>query len=351
MWADTQLKEPVILHGQRRMGKTSILHHLEKNLGPAYVSVFANLQTLAAVDSTGAFVFNLCDEIQRRLRKAKIDVPAPQPGDFAEPFTGLRRFLNEVEDRIQGGRWLVLMLDEFEMIEEKIKDGAIRQDVLYQFRDAMLNRPRLAIVLAGLHTLDEMTRDYWSPFFSGSRNVKVSYLDPDAAEMLITNPWDGFDLEYDREAVQLVSDVTGRQPTLLQSVCSALIDRANARLEKEGPQYSPRVMRADVIAALNDVTDSSTYFDAVWKELKDGERMVLAALTDAQPRWDTPAPCAEVERRLHGSLSQDDIAWAWDQLKQRDMIVIDGGQARHYVELVRRWVRAHKPLSELLKAR
>jgi len=243
------------------------------------------------------------------------------------------------------------MLDEFEMIEEKITAGAIRRDVLYQFRDAMLNRPRLAIVLAGLHTLDEMTRDYWSPFFSGARNVKVSYLDPDAAEALITNPWDGFELEYDREAVNLAADITGRQPTLLQAVCAALIDRVNTRLEKEGAQYSPRVAPEDVKAVLNEVQTSSTYFDAVWQELAKNERLLLAALADAQSRWDEPAACAEVERRLHRHLSTDDIDRAWDLLQQRDMIVVANGQARFYVELVRRWARSQKPLAELLKAK
>jgi len=351
MWADAALKEPVILHGQRRMGKSSILHHLEKNLGPAYVALYANLQSLAAVDTTGALVYNLCDEIHRRLRKASVETPAPQPGDFAESFTGLRRFLNEVEDRLGDGRWLVLMLDEFEMIEDKIKDGAIRPDLLYQFRDAMLNRPRLAIVLAGVHTLDEMTRDYWSPFFSGSRNVKVSYLDPDAAEVLITNPWDGFELEFERDAVRLVADVTGCQPTLLQAVCSALIDRVNARLEKEGAQYSPRVAPDDVKAVLNEVQASSTYFDAVWKELDDNERLVLAALAEAQTHWNVPASCAEVEHRLQSHLSPDETDRAWDLLKKRDMIILDGRQAKFYVELVRRWVKSHKRLPELLKPR
>jgi hypothetical protein len=342
-WADATLKSPVILHGQRRMGKTSILYHLEKNLGPAYVTVYANLQSLAAVDSTGAFVYNLCDEIQRRLAKARLVVATPQLSDFAvEPFIGLRHFLNAVEDQLGHDRWLVLLLDEFEMIEEKIKAGVIHQDLLYQLRDAMLNRPRFAIVLAGLHTLDQMTRDYWSPFFSGARNVKVGYLDPDAATTLITNPWDGFELEYDRDAVQFIADVTGSQPTLLQSVCSALIERANARLEKEGPQYHPRVTLADVEAVLGEVELTSTYFDAVWRELADNERCVLSAVAVAQTQWNVPVSRSEVNTKVCDQLSPAEFDQAWDLLKQRDMIDLTSDSARFHVELVRRWVAKHK---------
>ncbi len=220
------------------------------------------------MNSTEAFVYNLCDEIQRRLGKAQIEVSEPKPGDFApEPFTGLRHFLNEVEERLGNERWLVVLLDEFEMLEDKIKANVIHPDVLYQLRNAMLNRPRLALVLTGLHTLDQMTRDYWSPFFSGACNIKVSYLDVEATEELITNPWDGFELEYDRDAIQFIVSVTGRQATLLQAVCSAVIDRINVQLEKRGAQYQPRVTLADVNAVLDSVMESSTYFDAVWKEL------------------------------------------------------------------------------------
>jgi hypothetical protein len=345
-WADATLKSPIILFGPRRMGKTSILLQLEKRLGPQYVTVYANLQSLAAVESTGAFVYNLCDEIARRLHKASIDVDEPKLAIFAtEPYISLRHFLNEVEDHLGNDRWLVLLLDEFEMIEEKIKARVIREDILYQLRDAMLNRPRFAIVLAGLHTLDQMTRDYWSPFFSGARNVKVGYLDPDAATTLITNPWDGFELEYDREAVQFIADVTGRQPTLLQSVCSALIDRANARLEKEGPQYPPRVTLADVEAVLGEVEQTSTYFDAVWKELADNERCVLSAVAAAQTQWNVPISRAAVNSKVCEQLSPTEFDQAWDLLKQRDMIDLSNDSARFHVELVRRWVAKNKSAS------
>jgi hypothetical protein len=339
LWRDATLKPPIVLHGQRRMGKTSILLHLEKNLGAQYVTVFANLQSLAAVETTDAFVYNLCDEIQRRLSKTQIEVTEPKRGDFTpEPFTGLRHFLNQVEDRLGNERWLVVMLDEFERIEDKIKEGKIQSDVLYQLRDIMLNRPRFAVVLAGLHTLDQMTRNYWSPFFSGARNVKVSYLDQDAAETLITNPWDGFELQYDREAVKWVSALTGNQPTLLQSIGSALIDQLNVRLEKSGPQYTPTVTTADVDAVLGSVMESSTYFDGAWTDLAENERGVLSALAKAQTAWNIPVSQAEINTTVRDSLPQSEIAQAWDLLEQRDMIDAANNEAKFRVELVRRWV-------------
>ncbi|MBP7689289.1 MAG: ATP-binding protein [Thermoflexales bacterium] len=339
LWRDATLKPPIVLHGQRRTGKTSILYHLEKNLRGSYLTVYANLQSLAAVETTSAFVYNLCDEIARRLRKAGLDLVEPQPADFAvEAFSGLRHFLNQVEDATSPDRWVVVLLDEFEMIEEKIKDRKIQSDVLYQFRDAMLNRPRFAIVLAGLHTLDQMTRDYWSPFFNGARNVKVSYLDDAAAKLLITNPWDGFELEYDQDALQFIADVAGCQPTLLQAVGAALIDRVNVRLEREGAQYQPRVTQADVDAVLGEVQQTSTYFDAVWHELGENERCILSALAKAQTAWNEPVSRADINTRVCEQLAQAEITQAWDWLKQRDMLEETNGQVKFRVELVRRWV-------------
>jgi hypothetical protein len=346
-WMDATLKAPIILYGQRRMGKTSILLHLEKSLGESCIAIFINLQTLAAVESTGAFVYNFCDVVYRRLRNAGIVLDKPEQKDFVtEPFIELRRFLDNIEDHIGSESWVVFMLDEFEMIETKIKEKKIEQDLLYQLRDIMLNRPHFAVVLAGAHTLDEMSRDYWSPLFSGIHNVKVSYLDEAAAETLITNPWDGFQLEYDRNAVQAIINVTGCQPTLLQSLGSALLDHINARLEKEGPQYYPRVTLRDVEEGLNEIQKTSTYFDAVWKELDENERRVLTALAKAQPAWNQFASRDTVNRKLSGQLPSAQINSAWEKLETRDMIDLTDTGVKFHVELVRRWVTKNKAASQ-----
>ena len=41
------------------------------------------------------------------------------------------------------------------------------------------SRPRIALILAGLHTLEEMSQDYQQAFFGSYQNEKVSYLSPD----------------------------------------------------------------------------------------------------------------------------------------------------------------------------
>ncbi len=205
-------------------------------------------------------------------------------------------------------------------------------------------RPRFALLFAGSHTLEELTREYWSPFFGAVQPVRVGYLEAEDARQLITNPWDGFELDYDAAAVERIAQVTGCQPMLLQAVCAEVIEQVNRRLAQETSEETPRAGLADVEAALEAALAVGYYFDAVWKELAENERRVLSALGARQEAAQQWAAQAEVERLLRGQLSDEALAEACDLLIQRDMLDIEGDRCRFRVELVRRWVRARKPL-------
>src|SRR5438128_878710 len=68
----------IVLYGQRRTGKTSILYQLQRQLGPRYVCAFIVLHALA-LDSLGGALWELATSIIRVLRREhQIDVPRQQ---------------------------------------------------------------------------------------------------------------------------------------------------------------------------------------------------------------------------------------------------------------------------------
>jgi hypothetical protein len=78
------------------------------------------------------------------------------------------RFLDSLEDRL-GQRRLVLMFDEFELIETKIDAGKLDADLLGYFRSLMQHRQGLLFIFTGTHRLEEMSHDYWSILFNIAR--------------------------------------------------------------------------------------------------------------------------------------------------------------------------------------
>jgi hypothetical protein len=98
----------------------------------------------------------------------------------------------------------------------------------------------------------------------------------------------------------------------------------------------------DVQAALVDVLESSTYFDAVWKELPDSERCVLTAMAEAQAGSNVATSRSEINTKVSNQLPQAEIGQAWNFLKQRDMIDMNNDKVRLRVELVRQWVARAK---------
>ncbi len=57
-----------------------------------------------------------------------------------------------------------------------------------------------------------MSRADQQLFYGSYTNIRVPYLPRDAAWRLITNPTEDFMLDYEREAVERIIDVTGGQP-------------------------------------------------------------------------------------------------------------------------------------------
>ena len=75
-----------------------------------------------------------------------------------------------------------------------------------------------------------MTHDYWHPFFASVKLIKIGYLAESDAWQLISDPIDGFPIEYDREAIQRITTVTRSHPFLIQDLCFNVVTRLNDRL-------------------------------------------------------------------------------------------------------------------------
>jgi hypothetical protein len=105
---------------------------------------------------------------------------------------------------------------------------------------------------AGLHTLEEMSSDYFQPFFASVIPVKVSFLSRGAVDQVLANPPDPeFALDYEREALDDIYELDQR------AAVPGATDRASAGQPvqhtltfEQGKAQEPRFRRADVEAVI-----------------------------------------------------------------------------------------------------
>jgi hypothetical protein len=269
----------------------------------------------------------------------------PPPEEFArEPFLSLNQLLDEIERRLAPGQRLLLSFDEFEVLEQRVKAGKIEKETFAYLRGVTQTGRGFTLLFAGLHTLEQMTREYWNPFFQSVQTVRVGYLSELDARQLIIDPVAQFPLSYDEEAIDRIVAVTNSHPYLMQNVCHNLVNRLNDPLHR-----SNRAKVEDVEAVLEKTLETGGYYfdDYVWNWSSADERVALSLLAEAG-EW---AGFAMVERHLgrEAALDATRSLVARSILKERT----DRNELvfRFQIPLSRMWAQKMKPSARVLMER
>lgn len=327
----------LVIHGQRRVGKTSVLKQLRHRMPERYVPVFFDLQgrTRTTLDR---FLWWLAREIVRVLKQDhSIVVPLPERVAFAEDleyFDG--QFLPNLQPQL-GGHNLLLTFDEFDALEgAEVKEELARPLIDYLRR--LMGRERLNFIFSigsSGRKLENMRASY-TEFFKAALYKKISFLDQEDVRNLITRPVEGL-LEYDRSAVDLIYDVTAGHPYFTQLVCHELFSYCQ-RTDK------PRVREADVQAVLDDVVERGTVnLKFVWDEASDLEKWALAGLAHIERKADARS-LAGFLRRQRVRFSNKDLDLALLHLQEKDVLTDDH---RFVIELMRIWLQENRPLERV----
>jgi hypothetical protein len=341
VWSAKKNPDSIIIYGHRRMGKSSILRNLDRVAPQGSVVVYADMAgETSFVESTADLLLGLADKIYTAVRRPYGDgaIAEPDPEAYttqARAQFQLNRLLEGVRETLDG-RILVLALDEFEGVERAVEEGKIGREI-YQFLRAKTQEPWLALVFGGLHTLDEMSRDYQQPFYGSYENIPVSYLTHPSAWRLITNPTEDFELNYEHEAIERVITETGGQPYLVQQICRDALDHLNHELFDLELEREVCITVADVEAVLDDdfFRRGTVYFDGVWTQAGDrDQRMLLRVMAGQDEPWMQDE--LETATGLDAKVVHRQLRWA----ERHDIICrIEPDQWGFHVPLMRRWTR------------
>lgn len=325
----------LVLYGQRRIGKTSILEHLAYWLPREgeYTPVYFDLQDKATW-KLGQVLSALAASMAGALGK-----PAPELG--ADPQTAFRAnwlpaLLKELPERSS----LVLLFDEFDVLADPKSDQAGKAFFPYLRELLAVDTMRLQFVFVIGRNVNDLDTIALS-VFKGTDSRRVSLLDKADAAALVQLSESNGSLHWGAEAIEQVWNLTHGHPFLTQQLCSHVWERAH----DAEPDETPTASTDDVEAVIDDVlAGSQNALEWLWDGLPAAERIVISALAEAGHGSIT---LERLEQCLHESgvrVVIRDLQNAPRQLQDWDVLEPDQEGLRFRVELLRRWLVAYKPL-------
>jgi hypothetical protein len=341
----------LVLYGQRRTGKTSILYRLLRgHLGDDFIPVLIDMQEISLmIHNTADFLNEIAYSISRAVQQAGITMTELNMEAFASsPVRTFNRFLDDLEDRV-GDKRIVVMFDEFELIERKIESGRLEGDILNYFRSLIQHRERLLFVFTGTHRLEEMSHDYWSILFNIALYKRVSYLSAEDARDLVREPVAG-SLDIDDLVVEKILRLTHGHPYFVQLVCWALVNHCN-KMHRNYATIN------DINAVLDEILmTGEMHFAYIWQQASKLERFALAGIAStispAQP-WARPGDILTVlEQEGNHNFELTKLVKALDSLTQRGVLEMATEGSLRYrfeVEILRFWVKENKSIAALVE--
>ncbi len=345
-------RNSLVLIGQRRTGKTSLLKQLPARLDKGYLPVYLDGQAFGLDPGLPNFFLTLATTIGFALEDRRFSIEPPELSQFVDsPATTFEHhFLARVRG-VLGERHLLLLLDEFEELEAAVRRGTLPDSIFGFVRHLIQHADNLSIIFCGTHRLEELAADYWSSLFNISLYRHVGFLDRSEALRLIQEPVASFDMRYDDLALEKIWRVTAGHPYFLQLLCHSLVQRHNATQRSY-------VTVDDVNAALAEMlARGQAHFMYLWMESTVEERLVLVALSRMLPLTGR-ATLAEIidylaERGV--DLEQSTASEALHHLALREILTASderdlalGVEYRWQFGLLGLWVEKHQPLSRVV---
>jgi len=328
----------IVLYGQRRIGKTSVLQHLKAQLPTQgnYCPIDFDLHDKATL-TLGQVVSGLAQEIAYALKQTRPDL-----GDQPE-ITFRETWLPNILQNLPKDTALVLLFDEFDVLAAPQAEQAGAAFFPYLRQILTCDPQHLNFIFVIGRNVADLTNIALS-LFKGIDTKRVSLLKQEDTEKLVRLSEDNSSLNWPTEAVEYVWQRTNGHAFLTQQLCSHVWEQAY----DDAPETIPTATPENVENVIFDALESSrNTLEWLWDGLPPAERVVASALAEAGPK---PITESKLEKLLHESgvrvvirelQNAPRLLQGWDLLEPAD------GGYRFRVELLRLWIEENKPLKRV----
>ena len=364
----------ILLEGNRRTGKTSVLRQLGKaEVLPGWIPVYCSLQDAEGDGAkAGVATRNVFRLLARRtgwtLGNAGVEtwfpgLPEREPGrpfklafrtaldrifaDGGAPFEAFEIYIAAAVEAASPRR-ILLMLDEFDKLQEGIDAGIASPQVPENIRHLLQHQPGLSAIITGSRRLKRLREEYWSALFGLGYRVGISALPLDDARRLVTEPVDGR-LDYLPQARDHLVELCACHPFLVQSLCNRVFERAVSG--------GDRTITVPIVEdAATEMVRDNEHFRTLWDYAGTARRRLLLALCDrlAEGPDAVNLDLFGVKLQEHGVPLRRDSELDGDVAELRELELLDfddsyrGGTYRLSVPLMARWLRMNEDFKALV---
>ncbi|NOZ48850.1 MAG: AAA family ATPase [Chloroflexi bacterium] len=247
----------LIVHGQRRIGKTSLLYQIRHRLtakqdpGYHFIPIFIDLEGAPEAE----FFHRLMEGVLEAV--ADIIPEAVQDAELAYAQVGssqeytdrhfrrdLRRLVPALQEACPGQPRLIFLLDEADVLN--VYDPLTQQQFRRILQDS--STQDIGVVLAGVEINKSWDRQE-SPWYNMFIEVPIAALSRIEAEQLIREPVAGF-YEWDDAAIRRIWQKSQGHPHRIQQICleavNIMLDHERHRLTlADVEKADERVLRAE----------------------------------------------------------------------------------------------------------
>jgi GAF domain-containing protein len=347
-------KNILVFHGERRVGKTSILLQIQRgemgqslryNPKQPICPVFIDLQGFND-NGTYKFLYYICNSVYKQVTEY---LPAfagklvhPDLDTFERmPFDSFQDYIKNT-CRILDNTLLVLMVDEFERLDNLVKSNKVEKNIYDQLRSLMQFEKDLTFILAGTHELEELSSEYRNLVHGLALIREISFMDKQDAIDLIRQPVAGL-VSYEDNAVEELWRYTHGQPWLLQCLCFDLINDMNRRGDWN---FIAQGHVTNIIQRFI----SERNLDSLWERCTPVDKAILLALAKSNEKRQHGMTHLELSKALK-ALSKEEIAISLARLVKRTLVekkaLASGGvEYTHTILLFSHWLVVIAPSIE-----
>ncbi len=267
-----------LLQGQRRIGKTSLLKFLEILLPSGFKIVYQDCQNALVNDDNPDKIIHkwfhdLYNKINHKLNISSKTWETKE--SWSESWQVLEQHLLQITTDKHFK--VILAFDEYETLHKGLKSNPDKADVLLgAMRSFLQHQNQVAFLFTGAAFLDELEKPAWSSYFSQRVALPIDYLSFDESKQLIILPKS---LQYPVEIIDKMFFLTQGHPALLQALCKAMVDIANAQNK---PLFSIKDLEEATQQVLEQYDGSiSVFWNHFCKE--DDYREIVRKIIEQQP--------------------------------------------------------------------
>jgi len=264
----------VVIFGQKRAGKSSILHHLKKKLESQQEYLILDIGNVGALlddyssvpllyrilwSILRVFRYEIEDKEAEGLPTIGVSFPSDQefyahPSPlifFRDFFETFRRVCSKMKEWRE--KRPILLIDEFSYIYGQIIAGYIPADFMKNWK-ALLQANYFNAVLVGQDVMQKFKQAFPNEFGT-TQDERVTYLRPEDAVRLIEDPIriggrEG-ESRFRERAIQRILDLSGGSPFYIQIICNRLVEYMNRKKAILVTQADVEQVKDELIRGVN----------------------------------------------------------------------------------------------------